>query len=80
MSGQSNGQTVTTRVRIINIKTRQEISGSGKTIFECHTGEKYLGPSQGRAVEILIARVTDSPMADGMRHIVEIKGRRMELR
>jgi hypothetical protein len=71
---------MTTRVRIIHIRKRQEIPGGGKTIFESHTGERYLGPSQGNAVEILIARVTDLPMADGMHHIVEIKGRRMELR
>ncbi len=73
-------RTSTTRVRIININKRQEIPGSGKSIFESQTGEKYLGPSQGHAVKILIVRVTDSPMADGFHHIVEIKGRRMGLR
>jgi hypothetical protein len=73
-------QTLITRLRIINIKNRQEIPRSGKTIFEGQAGEKYLGPSQGRAVNILIARVTDSLMSDGFHHIVEIKGRRVELR
>jgi len=75
-----NMHTLTAGLRIIDIKNRQEIPGSGKTVFEGQAGEKYLGPSQGHAVKISIARVTDSPMADGFHHIVEIKGRRVEMR